>query len=74
MSVTRKTVEIAKVKSQVNMMLRDSVDEVLEGRIALAILLEHILMDAGCYRGFGYQTGVVVNGNVIGDESRRIYY
>lgn len=75
---TRKTVPVEDLKKQINMMLRDSVDEAIEGRIALAIVLERVLMDTGNYRGFRYQNTVMDfsgdSPSLTGDESRRTYY
>jgi hypothetical protein len=50
----RNTVKICDLKKHANDMLRNSDDSKKEGRIAIALLLEKILMDAGAYHGFGY--------------------
>jgi len=74
----RKTVTIASLKATVNGMLADSVPSATDGRVALAVLIERILMDAGAYHGFRYLSGVMDMTtdppNMIGDETRRSYY
>lgn len=77
---TRKTIPVEDVKRMANDMLRDSVDDMTDGRIAVAILLEQVLMATGNYHGFRYLPGVVEidesipSVKVTGDESRRQYY
>lgn len=66
----RKTITVDSLKSRVNHMLAESVPEVKEGRIALHVLLEGVLMDTGNYHGFRYTDGN--NGET--DDTRRTYY
>ena len=74
----RKTVKVSEVKDLANKMLANSVDELTEGRQAVASMIEHVLMDTDNYKGFGYLPGVVdytvSPPNVYGDETRRVYY
>lgn len=74
----RKTVPVEDVKTLANKMLANSADEVTQGREAIAVMLEHILMDTGNYHGFRYLPGVMDFStdppSVVGDETRRAYY
>jgi len=67
----RKTIEVSAVLSMANNMLANSTHAVsAESRMAVASMLERILMDTGNYHGFNY-----IGGYVAGmDESRRFYY
>jgi hypothetical protein len=70
MTTQRKTLKIADLLDAVNGMLRDSVDECVQGREAIAIVLSRALMDTGNYRGYRY-----IDGNEgKTDDSRRQYY
>lgn len=75
--MVRKTVTIASLKATANAMLADSVPEVTDARIAVALLLEHMLMEAGAYHGFRYLPGVMdFSANpprLAGDDTRRAY-
>jgi hypothetical protein len=66
----RKTIEMATVLDTANDMLRKSKDECVEGRHAVAVLLEGLLMATGNYKGFAFTDGN--QGRT--DESRRQYY
>ena len=74
----RKTIEVEKVKSMVNHMLANSADDVTEGRVAIAIVLERVLMDTDNYHGYRHLPGVVDFSvsppEIVGDETRRMYY
>ena len=74
----RKTIEVEKVKSMVNHMLANSADDVTEGRIALAVLLERVLMETGNYHGYRHlrvDFECRIRRKVVyGDETRRVYY
>ncbi len=50
----RKTIKVQELKRLINDMIKGSVNEYKEGRIALAVLLETVLMDTGNYHGFRY--------------------
>ena len=52
----RKTVSIDAIKAQFNAMILNSTDDFKEGRAALTVALEQILMDAKQYKGFDYLT------------------
>jgi hypothetical protein len=68
--MTRKTIELDKIKTIANGMLRNSRDEMVQEREAIATLLESILMSVDSYQGFGY-----IGGYREGmDETRRVYY
>jgi len=86
MATKRKTVEVNTLKTQINALLA------CEGtgsapRMALARVLESVLMDTGNYRGYGYIKWMnggcdawqaagspEDNSKFIGDESLRVYY
>lgn len=75
--MTRKTVDVGFVLDRANAYLRLTHDDNAEGRMAVAGLVESVLMETGNYKGFGYtdQNGAPVH-YVKGetDESRRQYY
>jgi len=48
----RKTIAVSDVRDLINGMLADSNDDRSEGRTALAVALETILMNTGNYRGY----------------------
>lgn len=58
---------VDKLKRDINRMLEYSADEKVEGRVALAVLLEKELMETGNYAGFKFL-------DPEGDESRRHYF
>lgn len=66
----RKTVEMALVLDTANDMLRKSKPECVQGRQAVAVMVEALLMATGNYKGFAFTDGT--GGRV--DESRRQYY
>lgn len=74
----RKTIAVDDVRKIANRMLADSVDSAGEGREAVAVLIERVLMDTGNYKGYRHLPGVMDYGtdppNRIGDETRRAYY
>lgn len=74
----RKTIPVEDVKKLANKMLADSIPEYTRERLAVCSLIEHVLMDTGNYRGFGYLPGVVDfttdPPTFPGDETRRQYY
>jgi hypothetical protein len=67
----RKTVDVDRVREIANKMLADSADKCIDGRKAVATLLESILMDTGNYHGFRY-----IDGTPVGavDDTRRRYH
>lgn len=72
--MARKTVSVEYVRSQANMMLRQSVPEWDRERVAIAGLVENVLMETGNYRGFRYlDVTYIVNDADIPDETRREY-
>jgi hypothetical protein len=62
----RQTVYVADLRDRVNTMLRAK-DGQPEGRVALSVLLESVLMEAGQYRGFTYLDRET-------DDTRRRYH
>jgi hypothetical protein len=73
--MARKTVEIATVRDTVNRMLA-APNGTAEGRRALAVLAESILMSTGNYRGFGYLPSELSAPGVLRDgydDTRRRY-
>lgn len=60
-------ISVDKLKRDINHMLEFSIDEKVEGRVALSILLEKELMETGNYDGFKFL-------DLEGDESRRHYF
>jgi hypothetical protein len=50
--MARKTIPVDRVREIANAMLADSIDDRAEGRTAIAVLLESILMETGNYHGF----------------------
>jgi hypothetical protein len=66
----RKTIEVSALRDKVNQMLEASAPEVTDGRTALAVLLESVLMETGNYSGFRFTDGN--NGDT--DRTRRHYY
>ena len=65
----RKTFDVDNFRIMVNAMIADSPRDAREGRVALSVLLETVLMQAGRYAGFRYTDGN--QGNT--DDTRRIY-
>jgi hypothetical protein len=51
---SRKTIEVERVKKQVNSMLLHTPDEMKAERRGMAMVLEHILHESENYRGFAY--------------------
>ena len=74
MTRRRKTNAVDNVRKIANRMLADSIDDASEGRTAVAVMLERVLLDTGNYKGFRYLPGVIVDGVRRGDETRRAYY
>ena len=66
MTQVRKTIKVETLKAKVNAMLEKSDNDRVEGRQALAVLLETILMDTGNYHGYTGPQG--------SDDSRRRYF
>jgi hypothetical protein len=66
--MARKTVKVSDVVARGNAMLANSADDRVQGREAVASLIEGVLFDAGAYKGFRYLPGF------DGDESRRAYF
>jgi len=50
----KKTVKVEDLKNQINDMLLNSKDDFQQGRSAVSIILEKVLMNADKYKGFGY--------------------
>jgi hypothetical protein len=76
-AVSRKTFSVDELRTHVNQRLANSVCSPKE-RIAMASVLEWVLMQTNNYHGFGY-LNVISPGNniqppVIDDESKRRYY
>lgn len=78
---SRKTYPVETLREKVNRALVVLPDEMGEGRMALASLLEAVLMETGNYKGYRY-LDETVDGNTSesfpymldrGDESRREY-
>ena len=63
----RKTIKVEALKDKVNAMLEKSDDARVEGREALAILLETVLMDTDNYHGY-------IQAQPVVDDSRRRYF
>lgn len=79
----RKTIELAELKDKVNyhLALKDDSVSTYESRLAMATLLESMLMRANAYKGFKYRAGAYDWTNPSEpvlregyDETRRIYY
>jgi hypothetical protein len=70
MARSRKTIEMATVLDLANDMLRKSADDKVEARLAIASMIEKLLMDTENYKGFCFTDGN--NGRT--DGSRRQYY
>jgi hypothetical protein len=66
----RKTFKVNDLTIQVNRMLANSAEDARDGRVALSVLLEKMLMDTGNYHGFRYTDG----DQGRRDDSRRSYY
>jgi hypothetical protein len=73
---SRKTISVEAVKEIANGMLRDSIPEMKDGRIAVTVLIERVLMDTGNYHGYRYISPAGDDSNVGGvcDDTRRYYY
>jgi len=73
---SRKTINVDRVRELANRMLRESVDEVTEGREGVYVLLEEILMETGNYKSYDYLPGVMdfTTDPPSGDDTRRHYY
>lgn len=54
MTAKRKTITVEAVKDLANNMLKFSDEDKAEGRVAVALLLERVLMNTGNYVGFTY--------------------
>ncbi len=63
----RKTIAISDIKARANAMLVDSDTDLIEGREAIAIFLESILMTTGNYHGY-------IQDEPVTDDSRRRYF
>jgi len=86
MARKRKTVDVQAIRAKINARLADEATGTVP-RMALATLLESVLMDTGNYRGFNY-LGWLNGGYAaweaagepedkvpfIGDETRRVYF
>lgn len=75
----RKTIPVARVKEIANNILANSTEDYPpESRLAIAGMLEIVLMETGNYHGYGYVPGVYDFDQdppeLIGDESRRKYH
>ena len=82
MTTRRKTIRIADLIHEANVMLAAD-GSTPDGRIAIAVLVERLLMDANAYRGYGYQRSQYLPAaeqtadNVMRpdyDETRRVYF
>jgi hypothetical protein len=76
MARTRKTIDVECVKRIANNMLANSNPYLVESREAIAVLLEHVLMDTGNYHGYKHLSPNNDATNIAGelDDSRRYYY
>jgi hypothetical protein len=83
MARTRKTISVEELRDAMNHVLANSVDDYRQGRIAVALTLESILMSTGNYRGYGLlgseflPADEQVGNNVLradADDTRRRYY
>ena len=78
--MARKTVNVTDVLDRVNKALKDSAPEYVQGRQALASLLEDLLMSTGNYHGFAHLATEFVEGKQERgyrpeyDDTRRYYY
>lgn len=75
----RKTIPVARVREIANNILANSTkDYPPESRLAIAGMLEIVLMETGNYHGFNHAPGVYDFSKnppeLIGDESRRVYH
>lgn len=68
--MARKTVSLADLTKRVNHVLSATADDMTSDRIAVSVLLESVLMDAGNYHGFQFTDGE--HGRL--DDTRRAYY
>ena len=50
----RKTANISFLIDQANSMILHSVDSAVSERTAIALFIENVLMEHGCYKGFRY--------------------
>jgi len=67
--MSRKTIEVGKILAMVNMALARP-DSTPDGREAMCMMLESVLMDAGSYQGYAYLDTDEVEGN----GTRRKYF
>jgi hypothetical protein len=66
----RKIIAVEDIKERANAMLRNSRDDVKEGRMGIAVFLEGILVETGNYHGFRHIDGK----SGYADDTRRQYY
>lgn len=82
--MARKTIQVDTLRDKVNEMLR-APDGSREGRVALTVLIESVLVDTGNYHGFQYLTSEwlpeeyrdYASGKMLKpdhDDTRRFYY
>lgn len=69
--MSRKTFPVEDLTAEVNAMLALSAEDRRQGRQALALLLESVLMDTDNYRGFMFTDA---SGRGETDDSRRRYH
>lgn len=62
----RQTFKVSEFRDHVNQMLANSDDDKTDGRIALALIVEYVLMESGNYSGFRFTDPY--------DDTRRHYY
>ena len=72
----RKTIAISDITTRINAMIEASPEDHIQGRQALAVLLETLLMETGNYRGFHYLASATRDADGIRaiDDSRRCYF
>lgn len=72
----RNTIAVATLKNKVNDILRESLPEMKESRMALMTLIESVLFETDNYMGFRYLEAEYDGNEVVtlGDETRRQYY
>jgi len=66
----RKTIRVSDLTAKINKMIAATPDNFTAERLALATLLESVLMDTGNYHGYRHTDGA--RGTL--DDTRRSYY
>lgn len=69
--MARKTLPVRTILEKANNMLANSADELEDARRGVCCLIETLLFEADCYRGFSYLPSAGLKGG--GSEYRRKY-